>query len=134
MVKELFLESFMIVHLEDIRRLITISENWLHTTWLRIKNHRKKNHFTSLLEEHLISSWCPNEPLSDSHVWLSSLFRRFDFSAVWQFLENLNERLIREFDALAEQQKNIPTEKFNDDDAYRKYLNEVSKIDKYKRW
>jgi hypothetical protein len=48
-------------------------------------------------------------------------------------LENLNERLIREFDALAEQQKNIPTEKFNDDDAYRKYLNEVSKIDKYKR-
>ena len=43
-----------------------------------------------------------------------------------QFWDNLNERLIGEFDSLAARQKQIPADEFNVDDNYKMYLNEVS--------
>ena len=43
-----------------------------------------------------------------------------------QFLKKLSEKLIADFDVLAEQQKHIPAKKFNDDDNYKQYLNAVS--------
>ena len=43
-----------------------------------------------------------------------------------QFLKKLSEKLIADFDVLAEQQKQIPAKKFNDDDNYKQYLNAVS--------
>ncbi len=45
-----------------------------------------------------------------------------------QFLNFRNERLIGEFDALAEKQKRIPADEYNNDDNYKLYLNEVSKL------
>ncbi len=42
-----------------------------------------------------------------------------------QFLDDLNEKMIGEFDSLAEKQKHIPAENFNNDDNYKGYLNEV---------
>jgi hypothetical protein len=41
------------------------------------------------------------------------------------FLDSLQEKLIGEFDALAEKQRRIPADEFNDDDKYKLHLNEV---------
>jgi hypothetical protein len=41
------------------------------------------------------------------------------------FLDSLQEKLIGEFDALAEKQRRIPPDEFNDDDKYKLHLNEV---------
>ncbi len=67
--------------------------------------------------------------------------QRFEIRAVFQaaaaggagskrdpIWDNLNERLIGEFDSLAARQKRIPAEKFNVDDNYKMYLNEVPKV------
>jgi hypothetical protein len=45
-----------------------------------------------------------------------------------QFLDHMDERLVGDFDALAEQQRKISADLFNDDDNYKLYLNEVSKV------
>jgi hypothetical protein len=41
------------------------------------------------------------------------------------FLDSLQEKLMGEFDALAERQKRIPPDEFNDDEKYKLHLNEV---------
>jgi hypothetical protein len=42
-----------------------------------------------------------------------------------RFLDSLQEKLIGEFDALADKQRRIPPDEFNDDDKYKQHLNEV---------
>jgi hypothetical protein len=44
------------------------------------------------------------------------------------FLDSLQEKLIGEFDALAEKQRRIPADEFNDDDKYKLHLNEVPQM------
>ena len=45
-----------------------------------------------------------------------------------QFLDHVDERLVGDFDALAEKQRNLSADMFNNDDNYKLYLNEVSKV------
>jgi len=42
-----------------------------------------------------------------------------------RFLDSLQEKLIGEFDALADKQRRIPPDEFNDDDKYKQHLNEA---------
>ncbi len=45
------------------------------------------------------------------------------------FFDSLSEKLVGDFDTLAERQRYIPANEFNDDDAYKRYLNAVCELD-----
>ncbi len=109
----------------------------------KILNRKLQNHHFTFRRHNI----CISSPVSQ--IWVESLgtlqhihdfsfpvsvlqitaYRSGDEQAqIIQFLNFRNERLIGEFDALAEKQKSIPADEYNNDDKYKLYLNGVSKL------